>query len=174
MPTATPRKAMACRSLDPEKLATEIARLRDLDLVALKQRWADLFLCPTPNTLRRDLLIRSMAYRMQIEAFGELSPRTERKLRQVAEAKQGGDKIFMTSSPRIKPGTKLIRVWQDKTHTVTVLHEGFEWRGSRYRSLSEVARSITGTRWNGLIFFGVKPRPSSNKNALKRQEVVNA
>jgi plastocyanin len=115
-----------------------------------------------------------MAYRMQVEMLGGLSPRAERKLRQVAEAKQAGDKSFITLSPRIKPGTKLIRVWQDKTHTVTALHDGFEWQGSRYRSLSEVARSITGTRWNGLIFFGVKPRPSSNKNARNRPEVANA
>ena len=98
MPTATLRKAMARRSLDPETFAAEIARWRDLDLAELGQRWADLFRCPAPTTLRRDILIRSMAHQMQVDTFGWLSPRTERKLRQVADAKQVGDKIFVTSS----------------------------------------------------------------------------
>jgi plastocyanin len=69
------------------------------------------------------------------------------------------------SAGRIKPGTKLIRVWQGKTHTVTALADGFEWQGSRYRSLSEIARTMTGTRWNGLVFFGVKSKASNSKAA---------
>jgi hypothetical protein len=71
-----------------------------------------------------------------------------------------------------------MRVWQDKTHTVTALAEGFEWQGSRYRSLSEIARTITGTRWNGLVFFGVKSRTANSKVADRirttRREADNA
>jgi hypothetical protein len=141
MPTAAPRKAMARRSLDPETLAAEIARLRDLGLAELRQRWADLFRCAAPRTSRRDILIRSMGHQMQVDTFGGLSPRTERKLRQLADAKQVRDKIFVTSIPCIKPGTKLIRVWQNKTRNVTVLHDGFEWRGSPDRFNGE-RRSI--------------------------------
>jgi hypothetical protein len=63
-------------------------------------------------------------------------------------------------SPRVKPGTRLIRVWQGETHSVLVLEDGFEWNGTRYRSLSLVAKTITGTNWNGWTFFGVK-RPGS-------------
>ncbi len=70
--------------------------------------------------------------------------------------------LGLPSQRRIKPGTKLIRVWQDTTHTVTVLADGFEWQGRRYRSLSVIARTITGTRWNGLVFFGVKSRLSDS------------
>jgi hypothetical protein len=159
--------------IDPATLAAEIARLRDLGIAELRQCWAALFGSPAPPTLRRDILVRALTYETQVQALGGLSPRAQRQLQRAAEAKHAGDKSVIALPPRTKPGTKLIRVWQDKTHTVTVLHEGFEWRGSRYRSLSEVARSITGTRWNGLVFFGVKPRPSSNKNALKRREVAN-
>jgi hypothetical protein len=73
--------------------------------------------------------------RTQVQALGGLSPRAQSQLQRAAEAKHAG---VITPPPRIKPGTKLIRAWQNKTHTVSVLHEGFEWQGSRYRSLSEV------------------------------------
>ena len=68
-------------------------------------------------------------------------------------------------SVRIKPGTQMIRQWQDTTHTVTALAEGFEWNGRTYKSLSAVANAITGTNWNGFAFFGIKRAPSWNKNA---------
>src|SRR6195256_1245563 len=71
----------------------------------------------------------------------------------------------MLGSNRIKPGTQMIRQWQNTTHTVTALVEGFEWNGRKYKSLSAVANAITGTNWNGFAFFGIKRAPSSNKNA---------
>ena len=71
---------------------------------------------------------------------------------------------LMLGGPRIKPGTRLIRLWQDKTHTVEVLQDGFEWEGRRYSSLSAIAKAISGTNWNGYTFFGVKRRPLKNKN----------
>ena len=71
----------------------------------------------------------------------------------------------MLGSGRIKPGTQMIRQWQNTTHKVTALNEGFEWDGRTYKSLSAVANAITGTNWNGYAFFGIKRAPSSNKNA---------
>jgi Protein of unknown function (DUF2924) len=71
----------------------------------------------------------------------------------------------MLGGRRIKPGTQMIRQWQNTTHTVTALAEGFEWNGRTYKSLSAVANAITGTNWNGFAFFGIKRAPSGNKNA---------
>ena len=109
--------------------------------------------------MRRELLIRSILWQIQAKALGDISPAVKKYLGQVVEATQS--KAASGPPPaRIRAGTKLIRVWQGRTYTVTVLDDGFEWQGKRHRSLSQIARSITGTRWNGLVFFGVK-RPSS-------------
>jgi Protein of unknown function (DUF2924) len=162
------------RSVDPAMLAAEIARLPDLGLPELRARWSDLYGRPTPRFFRRKFLVLGIAYQLQVEALGGLSSATKRKLYQFAEAKRTRDESRATVPPRIKPGTKLIRVWRDKTHTVTAREQGFEWDGAQYRSLSEVARAITGTQWNGLVFFGVKARSSTNKNASKHREDAHA
>jgi len=146
--------------LDDRKLEAEIARLRDLGLPELRSVWQKHYGTLAPKTLRRKILILSIAWRIQADALGGLKPATRKFLRQVAEANRAGTRVHLRSSVHIKPGTKLIRVWQDRTHTVTALESGFEWQGGRYRSLSQIARSITGTRWNGLVFFGVKPKTS--------------
>jgi len=165
---------MVRRQFDLSALRDEIAQLRDLDLPALRERWEKSHGSPAPKTVRRDMLIRSLAYRFHAEALGGLKPSTKRQLRQILDATRTGTEVPVSSSPRIKAGTRLIRVWQDKTHTVTVLADGFEWNGSRYRSLSEIARSMTGTRWNGLVFFGVKPRSSGDKNAIGQRGAADA
>lgn len=149
-------------------MENEIARLRDLDLAELKRRWQMLYACPVPKFFRLEHLIRALAYRMQIEAYGDLKPSTRRRLRNIVDAVRTGNQDGIGSAPRLKPGTKLIRIWQDKTQIVTALEDGFEWQGARYRSLSDVARAITGTRWNGRVYFGVKPRPAGNKTSKGR------
>jgi len=156
-------------------LEVEIARLRDLDLAALKRQWLTLYSVPVPKYFRREHLIRAIAHRLQIEAYGDLRPSIRRQLRAIVDALRSGSDAGFDLAPRIKPGTKLIRVWQDKTCIVTALEDGFEWQDSKYRSLSEVARAITGTRWNGLVFFGVKPRSTSNRNGLRlRKDAADA
>ena len=102
---------------------------------------------------------------MQVEAYGGLSVATKRRLREIAHAARNGDANAMLGSGRIKPGTQMIRQWQNTTHTVTALVDGFEWSGRTYKSLSAVANAITGTNWNGFAFFGIKRAPSGNKNA---------
>jgi hypothetical protein len=151
--------------MNDRKLKTEIARLRDLDLPDLRAVWQKYYGTPAPKTLRRKILILSIAWRIQADETGGLKPATRKYLRQVADAARSGTVVRPPSAGRIKPGTKLIRVWQDKTHTVTALGDGFEWQGSRYRSLSEIARTMTGTRWNGLVFFGVKSKAANSKVA---------
>jgi hypothetical protein len=152
-------------TIDEAALEAEIGRLPNLSLLELRNRWKTLFGHPAPKSLRRNCLARAVAYQMQVEAYGGLSVATKRRLREIANAVRTGDANAMLGSSRIKPGTQMIRQWQNTTHTVTALVEGFEWNGRTYKSLSAVANAITGTNWNGFAFFGIKRAPSGNKNA---------
>lgn len=173
-PTAAEQPARLVSNLDG--LETEIAQLPDLNLAELRERWLALYGRPAPKFFRRKLLVRAVAYQMQVKAYGGLSPATMRKLRQIAEAARNGreESVIGALPPRLKLGTRLIRVWRDTSHSVTVVEGGFEWDGRRYGSLSAVAKAITGTSWNGYAFFGVKKRPGRNKNAVKRKAVPDA
>jgi hypothetical protein len=152
-------------SVDDVDLEIEIELLPDLSLLELRHRWKALFGHPAPKSLRRPFLARAVAYQMQVEAYGGLSDATKRRLREIANAVRNGDANAIPGINRIKPGTQMIRQWQNTTHTVTALAEGFEWNGRTYKSLSAVANAITGTNWNGFSFFGIKRAPSGNKNA---------
>jgi hypothetical protein len=152
-------------TIDEAALEAEIGRLPDLSLLELRHRWKTLFGHPAPKSLRRNFLARAVAYQMQVEAYGGLSVATKRRLREIAKGVRTGDANALLGSNRIKSGTQMIRQWQNTTHTVTALVEGFEWDGRTYKSLSAVANAITGTNWNGFAFFGIKRAPSGNKNA---------
>jgi Protein of unknown function (DUF2924) len=156
---------MSRKAVDDATLQAEIGRLPDLSLLELRHRWKTLFGHPAPKSLRRHFLARAVAYQMQVEAFGGLSVATKRRLREIANAARNGDANALLGSSRIKPGAQMIRQWQDTTHTVTALAEGFEWNGQNYKSLSAVANAITGTNWNGFAFFGIKRAPFGDKNA---------
>jgi hypothetical protein len=108
---------------------------------------------------------RAIAYQMQVNAYGGLSASAKRRLQQIAAAVRRGDPGVAGIAARIRSGTQLIRQWRDQTHTVTATNDGFEWNGQIFRSLSAIARQITGTNWNGYIFFGIKQAPPCNKNA---------
>ena len=137
-------------------LEAEIGGLHELDSATLRDRWQELYGSVAPKRMGRDLLTRAIAYRMQEKAQGGLKPDLRRHLQRMAKnLKTQGDRTI-TSRPRIKPGTRLLREWKGETHSVTALEEGFEFQGARYRSLSEIAREITGTRWSGPAFFGLK------------------
>jgi len=101
-------------------------------------------------------LIRILAYRIQEQAFGSLGANSRSRLRQLARTFEADPDAMVPSVPVIKPGTRLVRQWQDQVHTVTVEEKGYEYKGCRYQSLSEIARLITGTRWSGPLFFGLK------------------
>jgi hypothetical protein len=146
-------------------LGAEIGQLPNLSLLELRNRWKTLFGHPAPKSLRRNFLARAVAYQMQVQAYGGLSVATKRRLREIASAVRNGDASALLGTSRIRPGTQMIRQWQNTTHTVTALAEGFEWNGRTYKSLSAVANAITGTNWNGFAFFGIKRAPSGNKNA---------
>jgi hypothetical protein len=157
-----PKKPVGAKALE-----TEIARLRDLGLAELRARWEDLYARPVPKYVRRDLMIRAIAYQMQVRAFGGLSEAVKQRLRQIVQAARDGTFDEVDLEPRIKPGTKLIRSWKKVTHEVMVLQDGFAWNGERYTSLSTIAKTITGTSWNGWRFFGIE-RPAA-KNGFDRR-----
>jgi hypothetical protein len=152
----------------------EIAGLGDFGLAELRTRWQGLYGRPAPRFFRRKLLIRGLAYQMQVKIYGGLSEDTKRRLREIAAAVHDGTFEAADLEPRIKPGTKLIRTWKKTTHEVMVLDDGFTWSGKRYTSLSTIAKTITGTSWNGWRFFGVnRPKERADRNVrgmFKRPE----
>jgi hypothetical protein len=120
----------------------------------------------------RELLIAAIAYRLQEQVLGGLKPELQRRLRHIAEQVGQGEEPTIGAAPRLKPGTRLLREWQGRTHEVLVSDDGFVWQQARYRSLSHIARVITGTSWSGPVFFGLKPRPSAK--TLRQDGGVNA
>jgi hypothetical protein len=123
----------------------------------LKNQWRELFDTEPPAFNRRFLESR-LAYRIQELAYGGLKPQTIERLEALGEQLAGGNMVVRRNRADDRPiiGTRLIREWQGVEHTVTVLADGYELQGRPYKSLSSVARAITGTRWNGWIFFGLK------------------
>ena len=156
---------MSRQTKDDASLEAEIARLPDLGLNELRARWKTLFGHPAPKSLRRNFLARALAYQTQVEAYGGLSETTKRRLREIAAAVRRGDTDAAGIGSQTRRGTQMIRQWKDKTHTVTALTDGFEWDGQVYKSLSAIAKAITGTNWNGFAFFGIQRAPLGNKNA---------
>jgi hypothetical protein len=138
----------------PQPHVTSLAQLTPQELRTLWPQWFDR---PPPAKIRRELLIRALAYRMQERAAGGLTTATRTKLREIAKAVKNKSVDKVNAAPRLTPGTHVIREWGNERHQVTVEAVGFVYRGQRYRSLSEIARRITGTRWSGPLFFGVTP-----------------
>jgi hypothetical protein len=143
----------------------EVASLDRLDVHALRIRWRKLFRSVAPPHLQRSLLLRIIAYRIQANAFGDLDGETVRFLDEIGRAhrerRSQGAKAPLRIPPvnekrSLKPGTLLVREHAGKLHEVKVESRGFAWNGTTYTSLSEVARAITGTRWNGPRFFGLR------------------
>ena len=137
--------------VDHDRLREELKGVVRLSRRGLAERWAALFGAPPPARTSRSLMIRAVAHKMQERAFGGLTVSTRRLL--VGEA-PGARANAPTREARA--GTVLLREWQGATHQVTVIEDGVLYRGRRYRSLSEVARLITGSRWSGPLFFGLK------------------
>ena len=142
-------------------LEDEIAHVRDLDLSGLRARWRSVFRRKAPEHLPRHLLFRMIAYRLQAERLGDLDRDTQRFLDRVAAGTRDGDELQAGSNSSrhgLQPGTILVREWDGKSQRVMVLDQGFAWNGTTYRSLTEIAYAMTGTRWSGPRFFGLRSR----------------
>lgn len=137
-------------------LAHEIAALREATPAELKERWRALYCTEPPRRISRDLLVRALAYRIQEKALGGLKPSTRRLLAKVAADASANRPIEVAPEPCCKPGTVLLREWHGTQHQVIVREDGIVFRGKPYKSLSEVANRITGTKWSGPRFFGLK------------------
>ncbi len=135
---------------------------------ALRALWQDIFGKPAPLHAQRELLINCLTYRLQEQASGGLRAATRRQLIKLAQDLAAGTAPVLLDTSRIKPGTRLVREWQGNTHEVLVVENGFRYRDQQYGSLSEIARLITGTRWSGPVFFGLK-RPASRGDSHGRR-----
>jgi hypothetical protein len=153
--TATPTfRALAIPTAD---VLARLAALKTAAIPALKQQWRELFGAEPPPYNRRFLESR-LGYRIQELAYGGLKPETLARLEKLGEQFDGGKVAVRRIRGDDKPiaGTRLIREFQGVEHTVTVLQDGYDYQGRPYQSLSAIARAITGTRWNGWVFFGLK------------------
>jgi hypothetical protein len=157
------RKRRNGRASTKTPVEDEIAHLRGLDLRGLRARWHGVFQRPAPDHLPRHLLFAIIAYRIQADRFGDLDHETKQMLDRTA-AKETGPAMsarlasFDQKRTELSPGTVLVREWDRQSQRVMVMADGFAWNGQTYDSLSKVAFAITGTRWNGPRFFGLRDR----------------
>lgn len=141
----------------PSAPASDLESLIRLPDSALRTRWKATFKQAPPPGSRRDFLLGGLAYHLQMQATDGLSHQAKKTLRDVARSlAQGAPSSPATLGP-LKAGIRLLRTWQGESHEVLVLEKGFSYRGTAYASLSEIARVITGARWSGPLFFGLKP-----------------
>jgi hypothetical protein len=152
-----PRVVIEAAVPDREALDSEIAHLRGLDVKGLRARWHTVFRRRAPPHLPRHLLFRILAYRLQADQLGDLDPETRHLLDRSGSPAEVGRLAADRNRCRteLRPGTVLAREWDGHLQRVMVLADGFAWGGKMFRSLSEVAFAMTGTRWSGPRFFGL-------------------
>lgn len=143
-----------------DTLTAEIAQLDGLGLGALRDLWRQRLGSP-PHFASTEVTRLWLAWELQAQARGGYDSATRRRLRQLGNSAKTDAAPTLTSSIAMKPGTVLTREWAGVTHRVMVLEKGFAWAGQSYRSLSEIAIRISGTRWSGPRFFGLKQRDRS-------------
>ena len=151
--------------VSPDDIAAEISRLSRLPLSELRAGWRVEFHREPPKGLWRDLLLRTLAWRIQEKAFGGHDKATLKLLESYGQKRAGDQRC-----QRLKPGTALVREFGGTHHTVTIVHEGFLWQEKTYSSLSAIAKIITGTNWNGPRFFGL--REEQGKKSVQRESAA--
>jgi hypothetical protein len=154
------RPSLSSRPADPA-VEAELDRLPTTLIADLRKRYRELFRAEPPKAFGPDLLRRSIAHRIQEKAYGGLPASTRRLLDQLVKAAMAKPNGRLELPRRIKPGSELVRTWNRKTYRVMVMADGFAYDGKKFTSLSEIATEITGTRWNGPRFFGL--RSASNR-----------
>jgi hypothetical protein len=146
-----------------DPIGQRLTELLELNKAALDELWKQLFDTASSRKLRRDLMIPILAHRLQEQAFGSLKPAARTRLRQLSRAFETDSDAAISPAPQLRPGTRLVRQWRDQVHLVNVEANFYEYQGARYKSLSEIARLITGTRWSGPLFFGIKNEQTNSK-----------
>ena len=140
----------------------QIAGLRSMSRVQLLDLWRTVYRKPAPLGVRREILVPFLAYKIQENAYGGLKPTVRAELRRIAESLKSNSSGVLGRS-RIKPGSRILRRWRGEMHEVFVEEAGYKYRGTSYESLSQIARRVTGTRWSGPAFFGLKITTSSGR-----------
>jgi hypothetical protein len=161
-----PRVKVGSAASDRKPIDVEIARLRALDVEKLRARWQTIFGKQPPATLARHLMFAMIAYSLQAEVLGDLDAETLRLLQKIDVAPSKTEvasltKILAQRQRELLPGTILVREWNGHAHRVMVVEQGFSWQGATYDSLSKIAQAITGTKWNGPRFFGLRDKGSA-------------
>ena len=147
----------------------ELAQLARSPIAVLRARWLGEFRCEPPPAFGPDLLRRSLAYKLQEDAYGKHPAATQRELDRLVTALEQNPTARAVLQRRVKPGSVLVRDWKGKSHRVTVLDRALPIDGKTYTSLSEIARQITGTRWNGPRFFGLRASATHDAEASTNQ-----
>jgi Protein of unknown function (DUF2924) len=148
---------------DTRAIEGEINRLRSLGLEELRHEWRRLYHGDAPR-ISRDLLVLALGYGVQEIEHGGLGKATRRKLRTIAKTLRTTGRVGTTPSLSLKPGTRLVREWHGRTHTVTVTEGGFEYAATNYPSLTKIAKKITGAHWSGPRFFGLPAAGTERPN----------
>jgi Protein of unknown function (DUF2924) len=151
------------RTSTKTSIEDEIAHLRGLDLGGLRARWQSVFRRPAPVHLTRHLLLSVIAYRVQADRYGDLDRATSQVLdrldmKETGRVTSARVASFDQKRRKLTPGTVLVREWDRQSQRVMVMADGFAWNGQTYDSLSKVAFAITGTKWNGPRFFGLRDK----------------
>jgi hypothetical protein len=161
------------RALSPEwSVEDEIVHLRGLDLNGLRARWHSVLQRPAPGHLPRHLLFAIIAYRIQTDRFGEFDHQTKQLLDRIDPKESAAGMSarllkFDRNGSELTPGTVLVREWDQRSQRVMVMPDGFAWNGRTYDSLSKVAFAITGTKWNGPRFFGLREKEDTSATAVR-------
>jgi len=155
------RRKRSCRT--EASVEDEIVHLRGLDLKGLRARWQSVLQRPAPDHLPRHLLFAIVVYRIQADRFGDLEHESRQLLDRTDPMETRAEMSarllkFDQRGSELTPGTVLVREWDRRSQRVMVMSDGFAWNGQTYDSLSKVAFAITGTKWNGPRFFGLRDK----------------
>jgi len=137
------------------RVSRQISELRSMSRPQLLDVWQTVFRKIAPAGIRREILIPFLAYKIQENAYGGLEPSVRAEIQRIAR-NLASNPAAPPGRSRIKPGTRILRRWHGEVHEVSVAESGFDYRGAHYRSLSQIAHRVTGTRWSGPVFFGLK------------------
>lgn len=168
------RDVSAKRTAASADLAAKLAALPEIAAVELRAEWRRLYRAHPPHRIGRHLLELGVAWKLQERAHGGLSAAMKRRLAELAKTMDENGDLAKTRAVRLKPGAKLVREWRGKTHDVLVLEDGFQWRGRRWRSLSAIAREISGTHWSGPRFFGLQAKAEAAEEVRSEAGTVEA